>query len=641
MVQEYFVEKVRQAKNLADEKRSSLRSKEDAEGYLQDVRLKIQQCFGPWPEKTPLNARITGVVKRDAYNIEKLIFESRPGFPVTSNLYVPRKIKKPMPGVIGVCGHSSNGKASAPYQSFAQGLALKGYITLLFDPPGQGERLQYISSDLKPRHGIGVLEHLYAGNQMILSDDFLCKWFAWDGIRALDYLLTRREVNPEFIGVTGNSGGGTQTTWLCGVEPRFTMAAPSCFVTTFCHNMENELPADSEQYPPRAIALGLDHSDFIAAMAPKPVILLGQEKDYFDARGLEESFAGLKRLYSLLGAEKNIQLFIGPDYHGYSKLNREAMYEWFNGVTKISDSEIEPALNIEEDKTLQCTPNGQTGESNPRTIFSYTSQNAAEFRNKRGSISGEELKKALSQTLKMPSWTGIPYFRILRPKPDRLYPKKYAGTYIVETEPGIGIIVYRLDNDPLLSRPPRGLKRALFYISNLSADDELRNDAFIRDLINAETNSAIFACDVRGTGESKPNTCNDDFLAPYGNDYFYAGYSTMLDYPYPGQKTYDVLRIVNWIKSFGHTEIHLAAKGWGTIPATFASILSDNVTQISLKNALTSYKDIAENEDYNWPLSTLVPGIIKSFDLPDCYRTLEAKQLRLIETLDHNGKKIS
>jgi len=640
MVQEYFVEQVRQAKKRDELRFYALSSGKDAEAYLQDIRARIQQCFGPWPEKTPLNARITGIIKRGEYNIEKIIFESLPGYPVTANLYVPRKRKKPMPGVIGVCGHSVNGKASQPYQSFAQGLARKGYITLLFDPPGQGERLQYITSDLKPRHGIGVLEHLYAGNQMVLSDDYLCRWFAWDGIRALDYLLTRREVDPNHLGVTGNSGGGTQTTWLCGVEPRFTMAAPSCFVTSFCNNMENELPADSEQYPPRAIALGLDHFHFIAAMAPKPVILLGQEKDYFDARGLEESFSKLKHLYELLGASHNIQLFIGPDYHGYSQLNREAMYGWFNSVTKISDSETEPQLVIEEDATLQCTPNGQAGESNPRTIFSFTSLKASELLNKHAMLSGEDLKKAVSEILKLPEWKGVPHFRILRPKPDRLYPKKYSTSYLVETEPRIKIIVYRLDDNILLSRPLRVSKHALLYISHMSADDELRNDGFIRDLIASETNSTVFACDVRGIGESLPNTGNDDFLAPYGNDYFYAGYSIMLDYPYAGQKTYDILKIINWMKSFGHTEIHLAAKGWGAIPATFAALLSDEIKQITLKNGLTSYKDIAENEDYNWPLATLLPGVLKAFDMPDCYRSLEAKQLRMIESWDQNAGKV-
>ncbi|HBE42530.1 MAG TPA: hypothetical protein DDW27_15280, partial [Bacteroidales bacterium] len=124
---------------------------------------------------------------------------------------------------------------------------------------------------------------------------------------------------------------------------------------------------------------------------------------------------------------------------------------------------------------------------------------------------------------------------------------------------------------------------------------------------------------------------------PYGNDYFYAGHSIMLGYPHAGQKTFDVLRIVNWIRSFGHTEIHLAGKGWGAIPVTFAALLSDAVTQVTLKNALTSYSDIAENEDYNWPLASLVPGILKAFDLPDCYNALKAKNLQQTEPWDQNA----
>ena len=146
MIQEYFVERVRQVDQRANKKRSELRTGEDAEAYVREVQMKIQQCFGPWPDKTPLNARVTGILKRDTYNIEKVIFESRPGFPVTSNLYVPTGRKNPLPGVVGVCGHSDNGKASPPYQSFAQGLVKMGYVVLIFDPLGQGERLQYLTS---------------------------------------------------------------------------------------------------------------------------------------------------------------------------------------------------------------------------------------------------------------------------------------------------------------------------------------------------------------------------------------------------------------------------------------------------------------------------------------------------------------
>ncbi len=636
MVQEYFVERVRQVQRDADKRRAALLTRHDAEAYIHEVRKKIQHCFGPWPEKTPLNARVTGIVERDTYSIEKVIFESRPGFQVTSNLYLPKKQKMPVPGIIGSCGHSAPGKSTPNNQSFAQGLVRQGYVVLLFDPIGQGERFQYLTGDLKARIGPGVTEHLYAGNQMILSGEYFGSWRAWDAIRALDYLLTRPEVDPDHIGMTGASGGGTMTTWMCGIEPRLAMAAPVCFVTTFLRNLENELPADSEQYPPRALALGLDHSDFIAAMAPKPVILIGEEKDFFDVRGSEESYARLQHLYKLLGAEQNIRLSIGPNYHSYSKEGRKAMYSWFNRVTGISDLQTEPTLTIENESTLWCTPHGQAGESNPKNVFYFTRKIAAAYRDKRIPLGGDELKKAITNVLKLPSYIGVPESRILRPIPKRLYPKSCSGNYFVETEPGILINVYRLDENPLLSRPPQGLKRALLYVSHLSADNELRQEKFLHDLIDKEPESAVFACDVRGVGETRPNTCSDNFFHAYDNDYFYAGHSIMLDYPYVGQKTFDVLRVLNWIRSYGHEEVHLIGKGWGAIPATFAAVLSDSVVQVTLKNALTSYSDIAEEEEYNWPLSSLLPGVLKRFDLPDCYRSLKAKSLNQIEPWDAN-----
>jgi dienelactone hydrolase len=338
MMQEHLGAAVRACDERRRARLATLRDKADAEAYVEEVRGKILQSFGPLPEKTPLNARVTGVLRRDAYSIEKLIFESRPGFLVTANLYLPAGLDQPAPGVVGVCGHSTGGKAEAAYQSFCQGLARKGFVVLIIDPISQGERLQYVDSELRSRIGVGVREHLYAGNQQFLVDEFLGTWRAWDGIRALDYLLTRPEVDARHVGITGNSGGGTMTTWLCGLERRWTMAAPSCFVTTFRRNFENELPADTEQCPPRALALGLDHEDFIAAMAPKPVILLGKERDFFDIRGTEAAYARLRKLYRLLGAEGNIAMFAGPTTHGFSQENREAMYGWFGTRTARSRS---------------------------------------------------------------------------------------------------------------------------------------------------------------------------------------------------------------------------------------------------------------------------------------------------------------
>jgi dienelactone hydrolase len=637
MVQEQFVDAVRKAEEAGLAAKARLQTRSDAEDYVFQVRNMIQRCFGQFPAKTPLNPQVTAIVEREAYRIEKVIFESRPRFFVTANLYVSNGKKFPLPGVVASCGHSDNGKAAEAYQSFAQGLARLGYVVLIFDPIGQGERLQYAHLEAKRRPRIGVGEHLYAGNQQFLVGEFFGSWRAWDGIRALDYLLTRPEVDPQQIGVTGNSGGGTMTTWLCGLERRWSMAAPSCFVTTFRRNLENELPADTEQCPPRALALHLDHDDFLAALAPKPIIILAKEQDFFDVRGAEEAYRRLARLYSLLGAEQNIKLFIGPTAHGYTQENREAMYQWFNSVTHVSDAQTEPKLEIEKDETLQCTASGQVAELNSRTVFSFTHERSQTLSKQRRKLTPDELRDAVTDVLKLPvilpARLQVPQFRILRSAGDRKYPKPAATTYAVETEPGVFAIVYRLADRPLLSRPPRDEGRAILYVAHHSSDAELRDEPLIAELIAAEPQSTIYTCDVRGIGESRPDTCGvDQFLAPYGSDFFYAIHSLMLERPYVGQKTFDVLRVLDWLASCGHKEVHLAARGWGTLPATFAAIIASSfIAQVTLKNALTSYSDVAESETYAWPLSSFVPGVLQKFDLPDCYKALEEKKLRQID----------
>jgi dienelactone hydrolase len=638
MVQEHFVDRVRAAERAGLQAKGALKTRADAEAYVQAVRKKIQLCFGPFPEKTPLNARVTGKVERDAYTIEKVLFESRPGFLVTANLYLPHGKKERRPGVVGACGHSANGKAAEAYQAFAQGLARMGYVVLIYDPIGQGERLQYGHLPAKVRPRVGVGEHLHAGNQQFLVGEFFGSWRAWDGIRALDYLLSRPEVDPKRVGVTGNSGGGTLTTWLCGLDPRWAMAAPGCFVTTFRRNLENELPADTEQCPPRALALHLDHDDFLAALAPKPIILLAKEKDFFDVRGTEEAYRRLRRFYALLGAEDHVKLFVGPTAHGYTQENREAMYQWFNKATGASDARKEPKLTIEKDQTLWCTPQGQVADLKSRTVFSFTREKSKSLAGQRARLSAGQLKEAVTSLLKLPKRVGVPEFRILRAVGGRKYPKPHATPYAVETEPGVFALVYRLGDQRLDSRPPRGQTRAVLYVSHHSSDAELRDEPLVAQLLKQEPEAAFYTCDVRGIGESRPDTCGvNQFLAPYGNDYFYAIHALMLDAPYVGQKTFDVLRVLDWLQSFGHKEVHLAARGWGSIPAAFAALLAEPVVQVTLQNALTSYRAVAESERYNWPLSAFVPGVLDKFDLSDCYRALRAKKLRLLDPWGPDG----
>ncbi len=638
-VHEYFVEKARAVEREANARRAALRTRADAERYVAEVREKVRACFGPFPEKTPLNPRVTAVHARDGYRIENVIFDSRPNFPVTANLYVPTGRKGRLPGVVGTCGHSSTSKAGATYQSFAQGLARQGYVVLLFDPMGQGERLQHTTERFTPRFGSGTSEHIYVGNRITLVDENIPAWFVWDGIRALDYLLTRPEVDPRHLGVTGNSGGGTQTTWLCANEPRFTMAAPSCFVTTLRRNIENEESQDAEQYPWRALALGLDHSDFIAAMAPRPVRILGQERDFFDARGFEEAAARLQHLYRLLGAEDNFSSFLGPDPHGYFKANREAMYGWFNRQTGIAQGQEEPALTLEKDETLRCVADhGQVAALKPATAFTITQAKSRRLAAGRPALQGTALKEAVIDVLKIPSREGIPDYRILRSASNRGYPQPQSAHYVVETEQGIPVVVIRLSDVPLISRVPRGPTRALLYVAHRSADGDLRNNAWLREVVAQQDKAtALFFCDLRGVGESKPLLSTPEFTGKGGTDYFHAGLGLMLDRPMAGQRTFDLLRLLDWLQDAGHQEIHLVAHGEGTIPATFAGLLHTGVTQVTFHNALRNYTEVAETEAYHWPLSALVPGVLTRFDLGDCYRELAGKSLKLVEPVGAEG----
>lgn len=637
MVHEYYVAKIRGIEKRGLERKRALSTKAEAEAYIAEVREKIAKAFAPMPkEKTPLNARVTGRIERDTYTVENILFESRPKFFVTANLYLPKN--RPggkVPGVVGSCGHSQNGKCAEAYQSFAQGLARLGTACLIFDPIGQGERSQYVDPAGKLLIKGTTTEHNHAGNQMELVGEFLGSWRAWDGIRALDYLLSRPEIDPQHVGITGNSGGGTLSTWLIGLERRWTMGAPACFVTTWRRNLENELPQDNEQCPPRSLAYGLDHDDYLAAMAPKPIIILAQSRDYFDARGSAETHERLRHLYGLLGAEDQIQLHVGPDEHGYSQPNREAMYRFFNSLTGASDAATEPALVIEEDKTLQCTPTGQVVlDPGSKTVFTFTQAKAARLKKAREAapLAGDALKAAVRETLKMPPRdpAAAPDYRILRAYgAKRGYPREHWIHYAVESEPGIQALCTVLFDAPhvaSLPAAPEGGRKVVLWIAEQSSDVELREDPTLSELAATQPpGTMIVACDVRGVGESLPVTAGNEPHSYYGSDYFYAAYANMLGKPYLGGKTHDALRVIDLLASRGWTEIHLAAKGRATIIVALAALLDDRVKLVTAHQRLESWHSIATEEHYQWPLSHMLFGVLRTWDLPDVWKALESK----------------
>lgn len=340
MIQEYYVERFRKVAAERAERLAAVTTRKQALRLRAETRARLEAVFAPWPERTPLNPRIIGRIERRRYTIEKILFESRPGFIVSANLYVPRG-KPPFPTVLAGCGHYNEGKAGPLYQRFSRGLAEHGYLVLFFDPVGQGERRQFDDLPKSQRPTNCVREHLILGKQLSLTGESLATWMVWDGIRALDYLLSRPEADPSCVGVTGNSGGGTFTTYLNAFDDRITMSAPSCFVTTYLHNLECELPADNEQIPPGIVGAGLELGDFFIAQAPRPTLLIGQHNDFFDERGLRQTFEETRRIYGLLDAADHMQLHVGPGIHGYQKDARQAMYRFFNQVSGKGESNRE------------------------------------------------------------------------------------------------------------------------------------------------------------------------------------------------------------------------------------------------------------------------------------------------------------
>ena len=145
--------RVREVEAEVDARKLAMRTKADALVYQAALRRKLRKVFGPLPKRTPLNPVITGDIEHRTHTIQKVLLESRPGFPVTGLLYLPKGREFPLPGVLAPCGHSQNGKAEPAYQAFCQGLASKGYVVFMYDPISQGERIQYLDERGRTRLG--------------------------------------------------------------------------------------------------------------------------------------------------------------------------------------------------------------------------------------------------------------------------------------------------------------------------------------------------------------------------------------------------------------------------------------------------------------------------------------------------------
>lgn len=340
-----------------------IRNEQDLITIQQSMREHLLGMLGDLPsEKTPLNPRVTGRVQMQGLHIEKLLFESLPGVYVTALVYVPESGPKKHPAVLVPSGHSTNGKVH--YQDLGQRLALQGYVVISWDAVGQGERSQFFDAKTgKSRYNLICAEHAVLGNLAYLAGTNLARWEIWDGIRALDYLLTRPDVDFDRINITGTSGGGTQTAYIAALDKRIKVAVPSCYITALPMRVYNRIFQDPDSDPEQdlygMISEGIDHPGLLLLMYPRPVFVAAAVLDFFPIEGTLKTVRELTALYSRFGHADRIGIHEGYHGHQYSPENQEAAFRFLNHFNGVPERRDLPAVKELDEKSLQCTRTGQ------------------------------------------------------------------------------------------------------------------------------------------------------------------------------------------------------------------------------------------------------------------------------------------
>ena len=641
MLQDYYTSVAAEIMEKRRAELAAIDTPEAARAYVEKVREKYRSSFGPFPKKTALKPVIVAQTIKDGIKIDRLHFESRPGYKVSALFYRPEKFTGKLPGVLGVLGHAEDGFLSGAYQSYALGLAKKKFAVLMIEPAGQGERKQlWNTPGIRQEDLHCCAEHNLFNKQLLMMGDAFCNWRLWDGIRGLDYLLTRPEVDPARVGVTGNSGGGTMTAYLWAYDDRFTMGASSCYITSFERNLDNELPVDAEQIIPGLAAKQFEMADMLIARAPYPFIMMGQSNDFFDIRGTATTYAEVSRIYRLLGAEENVRMFIGNGNHGYSQENREAMYGFFTEHAGKRRSAKEPALTIPSPAELQVSPNRRVIDlpgavSLPQII----NRMAEKVQKSSGRGKASALRKYLAEKQQIAVPETAPDYQVLRAR------FKEDGTTVsrfgIRTEPGIRGFLHFYEGTPrgkgdidaeagkYYFQVP-AFDTMTLYVAHASAEDELVSGMAVGE-------GKIAALDVRGVGKSRPTTTDVipfNIQEPYGAEYFYDACGLLFNKPLPGGRANDVLAAAKLLKSLGVKKLYLAGRGIGAVSALLAGAAAPKFFEgVTLYNMPLSYAAMCKRSVSRWPQSAMPRNLLKYGDIADLAKMAGAE---IIDPWDDN-----
>lgn len=626
---------------------ADLRSPKQVNDRIEAIRSHVWDIVGGPLERTALNPRVVGKIERDQYTIEKVIFESQPSVYVTAHLYVPSSqnplAKPPFPGILAPLGHAEEGKAYRNYQCAYQNLARKGYMVLAFDPYGQGERLQYLDPKTQKSLFGSTGEHNQAGRPLLLLGASFALYRVWDGVRALDYLLSRPEVDPSRIGCTGHSGGGTMTMYLVALEPRIKVAVEVEGNSENVAGPSYDPPgaiADAEQNLVGGLPWGLDRGDLLMAFAPKPLLMTYTPQDIGSTyspmlqAATNEIYEELRSAYAILEARDKVQLFASPLPHDLDFFNRRALYEWFNrwlGKSEAGTDEAE--FESAPLEVLNCTATGQVLTSlGGRSVVDI---NVDRMRSiipsplLGDSVSDQamkaEVRKRLRKLLGLPVERTPLHQEILS---SNLRRETAMEEFVFQSQPQIRI--------PGWFIKPAGKKGpfpTVLYVSESGRNGVVEEPGYLDYLVKAGT--AVCAIDLRGVGSTAPRHPQQgpNF---YGNENLeedYAWASLILGQPVLGQRVQDILRCLDYLATRSDvdgSQVRVLGEGGAGIAALTASALDERPRSLMLHRTLATFKSVVESKEYTVQLSCFVYGLLRELDLPDLIAALNPRTCWLL-----------
>lgn len=618
--------------------------------------------IGGLPERTPLNPKVVARLTGEGYRVENVMFESRPDFHVSANVYLPLT-PGPWPGVIVPCGHSHTGKAAGGYQRICILLARHGMAAMCYDPIGQGERYQMLDLtqerthfDRAPHipvphpnvHCLCTDEHTMMGLGCILLGSNVAQYRIWDGMRAIDYLQSRDDIIAEKIGCTGNSGGGTLTAYLMALDDRIVAAAPVCYLTSFRRLIETSGPQDAEQNIFSQLTFGMDEADYVTMRAPRPTLICAGTRDRtFDIAGTWDVFREAKRFYSRLGRAEAVAIHEADAPHGFGIQQREAAARWLHRWLLGADRLIREVDSLPDPLTdqhlrelnqgdwtaqqLQCSPSGQVllmeGE---RSVFELNARAAAELKSRRTTpwqqLTGEQKRDVIRETIGLSKPAADPQVA----NSGQLARDGYRiHRFALTVEPGLSLPALAF-----LPGEPNG--KATLYLHGSSMQADAAPGGPIEALV--QQGQVVLAAELRGIGETETGHNRRVWgRVHFGQDIQEVLLAYLLGRSYVGMRTEDVEAWARYLKNLPASarkpeELHLIGIGEAAIPALHAAALNPGLFQtITLKHMIASWEELAGAAESRNQAVNVVHGALRHYDLPDLIELAGPSKVNVLE----------